>query len=150
MFTLISSSLRLYSLVSVSFFPYFPYQITFFLSFTPFPIAYYSLFFSWLKWKIYIPGLIYKHIVQDPDVTIKKRAMELCFALINSSNIEIMAKDLIQFLRTAEQDFREVSLGLGSSSDPNPNPCMNTRVLFKCQRKIFSYRRFQWNLFPTK
>jgi len=45
--------------------------------------------------------------LKDPDVTIKKRAMELCFALINSSNIEIMAKDLIQFLRTAEQDFRE-------------------------------------------
>ena len=95
----------------------FPYQITFFLSFTPFPIAYYSLFFSWLKWKIYTPGLTYKHIVQDPDVTIKKRAMELCFALINSSNIEIMAKDLIQFLRTAEQDFREVSLGFGSESE---------------------------------
>ena len=44
--------------------------------------------------------------LQDPDVTIKKRAMELCFALINSSNIELMSKDLIQFLKTAEPEFK--------------------------------------------
>ena len=44
--------------------------------------------------------------MQDPDVTIKKRAMELCFALINSSNIELMSKDLIQFLKTAEPEFK--------------------------------------------
>ena len=45
--------------------------------------------------------------LKDPDVTIKKRAMELFFALINSTNIEAMAKDLIQFLKTAEPDFRQ-------------------------------------------
>lgn len=45
--------------------------------------------------------------LKDPDVTIKKRAMELCFALINASNIELMSRDLIQFLRTAEPEFRE-------------------------------------------
>lgn len=45
--------------------------------------------------------------LKDPDVTIKKRAMELCFALINASNIELMSRDLIQFLRTAEAEFRE-------------------------------------------
>jgi len=45
--------------------------------------------------------------LKDPDVTIKKRAMELCFALINSSNIELMSKDLIQFLKTAEPEFKE-------------------------------------------
>eukprot|EP00088_Acartia_fossae_P002323 TRINITY_DN10936_c0_g2_i10.p1 TRINITY_DN10936_c0_g2~~TRINITY_DN10936_c0_g2_i10.p1 ORF type:complete len:756 (+),score=196.49 TRINITY_DN10936_c0_g2_i10:232-2268(+) len=45
--------------------------------------------------------------LKDPDVTIKKRAMELCFALINTSNIDIMSKDLIQFLKTAEPEFKE-------------------------------------------
>lgn len=45
--------------------------------------------------------------LKDPDVTIKKRAMELCFALINSTNIELMSKDLIQFLHTADPDFKQ-------------------------------------------
>jgi len=45
--------------------------------------------------------------LKDPDVTIKKRAMELCFALINSSNIKSMVKDLLIFLKTAEPEFKE-------------------------------------------
>jgi len=45
--------------------------------------------------------------LKDPDVTIKKRAMELCFALINSTNIELMSKDLIQFLKSAEPEFKQ-------------------------------------------
>lgn len=45
--------------------------------------------------------------LKDPDVTIKKRAMELCFALINSSNIKSMVKDLLVFLKTAEPEFKQ-------------------------------------------
>lgn len=45
--------------------------------------------------------------LKDPDVTIKKRAMELCFALINSSNIKIMVKELLVFLKTAEMEFKQ-------------------------------------------
>jgi len=44
--------------------------------------------------------------LKDPDVTIKKRAMELCFALINSSNIKSMVKELLVFLKTAEPEFK--------------------------------------------
>jgi len=45
--------------------------------------------------------------LKDPDVTIKKRAMELCFALINSSNIKSMVKELLVFLKTAEPEFKQ-------------------------------------------
>jgi len=45
--------------------------------------------------------------LKDPDVTIKKRAMELCFALINSSNIKTMVKELLVFLKTAEPEFKQ-------------------------------------------
>ena len=44
--------------------------------------------------------------LKDPDVTIKKRAMELCFALINSTNIKSMVKELLVFLKTAEPEFK--------------------------------------------
>jgi len=45
--------------------------------------------------------------LKDPDVTIKKRAMELCFALINSSNIKSTVKELLVFLKTAEPEFKQ-------------------------------------------
>ena len=44
--------------------------------------------------------------LKDQDVTIKKRAMELCFALINTNNIKSMTKELLVFLKSAEPDFK--------------------------------------------
>ena len=45
--------------------------------------------------------------LKDQDVTIKKRAMELCFALINTSNIKSMMKELLVFLKTADCEFKQ-------------------------------------------
>ena len=44
--------------------------------------------------------------LKDPDVSIKRRAMELCFALTNTNNFQIMSKELISFLQTAEPEFK--------------------------------------------
>ena len=44
--------------------------------------------------------------LKDPDVSIKRRAMELSFALINQSNYKTMTKELIAFLQTADQVFK--------------------------------------------
>lgn len=44
--------------------------------------------------------------LKDPDVSIKRRAMELCFALTNTQNFKIMSKELIAFLQTAEPEFK--------------------------------------------
>jgi len=45
--------------------------------------------------------------LKDQDVTIKKRAMELCFALINTNNIKSMMKELLVFLKTADCEFKQ-------------------------------------------
>lgn len=44
--------------------------------------------------------------LKDPDVTIRKRAMELSFALVNTQNIRAMAKELLVFLEKADPEFK--------------------------------------------
>ncbi|XP_017778337.1 PREDICTED: AP-1 complex subunit gamma-1 isoform X2 [Nicrophorus vespilloides] len=44
--------------------------------------------------------------LKDPDVSIRKRAMELSFALINTQNIRTMMKELLTFLEKADPEFK--------------------------------------------
>jgi AP-1 complex subunit gamma-1 len=44
--------------------------------------------------------------LKDPDISIRKRAMELSFALVNSQNIRTMMKELITFLEKADPEFK--------------------------------------------
>ncbi|XP_032239226.2 AP-1 complex subunit gamma-1 isoform X2 [Nematostella vectensis] len=44
--------------------------------------------------------------LKDPDISIRRRAIELSFALVNSSNIRGMMKELISFLDKADEEFK--------------------------------------------
>ncbi|VEN57937.1 unnamed protein product, partial [Callosobruchus maculatus] len=44
--------------------------------------------------------------LKDPDVSIRRRAMELSFALINSQNVRTMTKELVNFLEKADPEFK--------------------------------------------
>lgn len=46
--------------------------------------------------------------LKDPDVTIRKKAMELCFALINSANVRSMTKELLTFLEKSDPEFKYI------------------------------------------
>ncbi|KAI0235164.1 AP-1 complex subunit gamma-1 [Lamellibrachia satsuma] len=44
--------------------------------------------------------------LKDPDVSLKKRSMELCFALINVNNIRSLVKELLNFLDKCDPEFK--------------------------------------------
>ncbi|CAF1293654.1 unnamed protein product [Adineta steineri] len=44
--------------------------------------------------------------LKDADVSIKRRAMELCFALMNKNNIRTMTDEMLDFLGTCELEFK--------------------------------------------
>ncbi|KAB7504360.1 AP-1 complex subunit gamma-1, partial [Armadillidium nasatum] len=46
--------------------------------------------------------------LRDADISIRRRSMELCFALVNSANIRSMMKELIVFMEKAEPEFKAV------------------------------------------
>ncbi|KAG8233269.1 hypothetical protein J437_LFUL009979, partial [Ladona fulva] len=43
---------------------------------------------------------------QDPDVSIRRRALDLSFALVNASNVRAMVRELVSFLERAEPEFK--------------------------------------------
>jgi AP-1 complex subunit gamma-1 len=44
--------------------------------------------------------------LRDPDISIRRRALEVSFHLINESNVRIMMRELLTFLETADQEFK--------------------------------------------
>lgn len=44
--------------------------------------------------------------LQDSDVSIRRRALDLSFALINEQNVRVMVRELLTFLETADTEFK--------------------------------------------
>lgn len=44
--------------------------------------------------------------LRDPDISIRRRALELSFTLINESNVRILIRELLAFLEVADNEFK--------------------------------------------
>ena len=45
--------------------------------------------------------------LKDPDISIRKRALDVTYSLVDESNIKSMTKELLNYLLVAEPDFKE-------------------------------------------
>ena len=45
--------------------------------------------------------------LKDPDISIRKRALDVTYSLVDESNIKPMTKELLNYLLVAEPDFKE-------------------------------------------
>ena len=43
---------------------------------------------------------------QDSDASIRKRALELVFVLVNDTNVKQLTKELIDYLEVSDQEFK--------------------------------------------
>ncbi|KAK4789521.1 hypothetical protein SAY86_016825 [Trapa natans] len=44
--------------------------------------------------------------VKDSDASIRKRALELVYLLVNETNVELLTKELIEYLEVSDQEFK--------------------------------------------
>jgi hypothetical protein len=45
--------------------------------------------------------------LRDGDISIRRRALELSFALINEANVRVLTRELLAFLEIADNEFKQ-------------------------------------------
>lgn len=80
--------------------------------------------------------------LKDPDVSIRRRAMELSFALVNSQNIRTMMKELVVFLEKSDAEFKGTcSSGIVLAAERfAPNKRWHLDTLLKVLVAVSHYR----------
>jgi AP-1 complex subunit gamma-1 len=66
---------------------------------------YFLIFFGFGQSKSYICTCIFHF--QDTDASLRKRALELVFLLVNDTNAKPLTKELIDYLQVSDPDFKE-------------------------------------------
>ena len=56
--------------------------------------------------------------LRDPDISIRRRALDLSFTLINEGNVRVLIRELLAFLEVADNEFKPVMTSqIGVSAD---------------------------------
>lgn len=68
--------------------------------------------------------------LRDPDISIRRRALDLSFMLINADNVRVLVRELLAFLEVADNEFKPVmTTQIGIAADrfaPNKRWHMDT------------------------
>lgn len=67
-----------------------------------------SLLICWQRWALfYYPrSWSLDSSLQDSDASIRKRALDLVYVLVNETNVKPLVKELIDYLEVSDHDFR--------------------------------------------
>ncbi|OXA61578.1 AP-1 complex subunit gamma-1 [Folsomia candida] len=81
--------------------------------------------------------------LKDPDVSIRRRAMELCFQLVTDSNLETMARELLQFLAKSEPEVKTIcASNLTTIAERYaPSPSWHFHMLLEISQAAGNYMR---------
>ncbi|RKP15965.1 Clathrin/coatomer adaptor, adaptin-like protein, partial [Rozella allomycis CSF55] len=74
--------------------------------------------------------------LRDADISIKRRALELAFALINENTIRVLARELLLFLEVADNEFKASMVSKICQSADKYSP--NTRWYIDTVLRTFS------------
>jgi AP-1 complex subunit gamma-1 len=56
--------------------------------------------------------------LRDPDISIRRRALDLSFTLINESNVRVLVRELLAFLEVADNEFKpNMTTQIGIAAD---------------------------------
>lgn len=83
--------------------------------------------------------------LRDPDISIRRRALDLSFTLINESNVRILIRELLSFLEVADNEFKPVmTTQIGIAADRYaPNKRWHIDTMLRVLRLAGSYVKEQ-------
>ncbi|WPG98589.1 Hypothetical protein R9X50_00138200 [Acrodontium crateriforme] len=83
--------------------------------------------------------------LRDPDISIRRRALDLSFTLINESNVRVLIRELLAFLEVADNEFKPIMTSqIGIAADRfAPNKRWHVDTMLRVLKLAGSYVKEQ-------
>ena len=83
--------------------------------------------------------------LRDPDISIRRRALDLSFTLINAGNISLLIRELLSFLEVADNEFKPIMTSqIGVAADRfAPNKRWHVDTMLRVLRLAGNYVKEQ-------
>lgn len=83
--------------------------------------------------------------LRDPDISIRRRALDLSFMLINEGNVRVLVRELVAFLEVADNEFKpSMTTQIGIAADRfAPNKRWHVDTIFRVLKLAGAYVKEQ-------
>ncbi|KAF2484205.1 adaptin N terminal region-domain-containing protein [Neohortaea acidophila] len=83
--------------------------------------------------------------LRDPDISIRRRALDLSFTLINADNVRVLIRELLSFLEVADNEFKPIMTSqIGIAADRfSPNKRWHVDTMLRVLKLAGSYVKEQ-------